>query len=504
MILTREKKVKVVLFGLIILSLAFSASPIMADEPKRKLANNMTEKYNVLPGTADKISEVFTKGIFYGRLRTNYIYRNIRNESSYDPTGFGLGGSVIYKTAVFHGMSATTGLYTSQNLGLLNDNDALFGRAGKDTFSRYERMEEGDWGMTVLGQVYLQYNLSGIEVKAGRQVFESFLSKSNDSKMIPNTFEGLSLVSRDIPDTTLSFAFFTGQKLRDHTGFHDVITYNDGSGSAYAKWNNQDDSAAHKGLSYANLKAAGEDMDNNLIIAGLSNQSIANLKLDIWYNSVPDLFYSLMVESNYQTTFANGWSLTPGLRYMAQFDAGAGKVGGAALNGSLAGLSGSLNGYSVAESVDTRFYAARLVLKKGPVKFLTAYSKVSDRADLIAPWRGFPTSGYTRSMGEYNWYANSVSWMAQAYYDFGKAKIIKGLRASIDYVYTDMDDKKVLLGGNSHTDRSIIHSDIWYRFQAFPELEAKVRLKFSEGDCSPISGIDPSYSEFRFELNYLF
>ena len=504
MVLRRRKTGKAALFSLIILALLFSAGISWADGPKRELANNMTETYNVLPGTADKISEVLTKGMFYGRLRTNYIYRDIENESSYDPTGFGLGGSVIYKTAAFNGVSATAGLYTSQNLGLLKDNDALFGKAGKDTFSRYDRMAEGDWGMTVLGQAYLQYNFYRTEIKAGRQAYEGFLAKSNDTKMIPNTFRGYTLVTKDIPDTTLSLAFFDGQKLRDHTGFHDVITYNDGSGTTYGKWNNQDDSATHKGLSYANLRAAGKDTDNSLIIVGFSNKSIENMTLDLWYNSVPDLFYSLMVESNYQITLSNGWSLTPGLRYMAQFDAGAGRVGGAALNGSLAGLSGASNGYRVAESVDAGLYAVRLVLKKGAVKLLTAYSKVADEADIIAPWRGFPTGGYTRSMGEYNWYAGSGSLMVQAYYDFGKANVIEGLRASIDYVYTDMDDKKILLGGNSDTDRSIIHSDVWYRFPAFPELEAKLRLKISEGDRSPVSGIAPSYQEFRFELNYLF
>ena len=43
-----------------------------------------------------------------------------------------------------------------------------------------------------------------------------------------------------------------------------------------------------------------------------------------------------------------------------------------------------------------------------------AYTKVADKADIIAPWRGFPTAGFTRAMSQYNWYANTKSYMVQA------------------------------------------------------------------------------------------
>ena len=475
-----------------------------AGETKRTLANNMTETYHVLPEPAKSISEVFTKGVFYGRLRMNYFYWENENGDQHDPTGFGIGGSVIYKTAPLYGISSTFGIYTSQNLGLLNNNDALYGRSGKDTFSRYERLANGRWGMTVLAQAYLEYDINQTDIKIGRQIFEGFLAKSNDTKMIPNTFEGFTMVSEDLPDTAFILALFTGQKLRDHIRFHDVITYDDGSGGTYSRWNNQDDSACHRGLSYANLRAAGKDVDNYLVIAGVSNQSVRNLKVDIWYNSVPDLFHSLMIESNFKITLAKDWSLMPGLRYMEQFDNGAGMVGGAALNGTLAGFSGFVNGYRNAGSVDGRLYAVRLVLAKGAGQFLIGYSKVSDDADIITPWRGFPTSGYTRTMGEYNWHADTASWMVQASYDLGKAGVIKGAETSIDFVHTDVDDKKNRSGGNMAMDSSIMHADVWYRIPSIPGLEAKMRLKIFEADMPGVSGNDLSYQEMRFELNYLF
>ncbi len=41
-----------------------------------------------------------------------------------------------------------------------------------------------------------------------------------------------------------------------------------------------DDAAVHKGLTYANFMAAGEDPDHELIIADIHNSSFKNLKLD--------------------------------------------------------------------------------------------------------------------------------------------------------------------------------------------------------------------------------
>jgi len=490
-----------------------------ADMPKRALKDDMTEVYHVLPEESSSLAEAFGKGMFYGRLRMNDFYWDYDENMLYDPTGFGLGGSLIYKTSPYVGFSLTAGLYTTQNLGLLDIDDALFGRTGKDTFSRFDAVGDGDWGMSVLGQAYIQYHVHETDIRVGRQVFEGFLARSNDTKMIPNTFEGVTLISRDLPDTTFTAAFFTGQKLRDHTEYHDVITYNDGRNRTVtigsrtvnlSAWNNQDDSAAHRGLSFDNLKAAGKKVDNTLVIAGVTNQSIDHVRLDLWYTGVPELFYSLMGEANVEIPLAGGWSLTPGLRYMRQFDSEAGVVGGAALNGKLVDGTGLARGYNDPDCVDGELYAARLVLKKGAGRLLGGYSSISDDADFIAPWRGFPTGGYTRSMAQYNWFAETDSWMIQAYYDFGKAGIIQGLRGGIDYVWMDYDDEKERLGGHSLTDRSYIHADIWYVFPFFEELEAKFRFGMINADnrtnatAIAASGEDPSYHEFRFELNYLF
>ncbi len=505
LVLDKKPYALTVIFQLIgiLFILIVSGNAAASDKPKRIIKGNMTETYNVLPQNASNIGEVFTEGMIYGRFRTNYFRFFWEEKAMHNPTGFAVGGSLIAKSAPYYGLSATIGGYTSQNLDALDDADAKYGASGKDTFSRFDVLRKNRWGMTVLAQAYLQYSFMKTDVKIGRQICESFLTKSNDTKMIPNTFEGVSLTSRYVPDTSVMLAFFNKQKLRDHTRFHDVITFGHKNRSPYHRWYNNDDSAVHRGLSYANLKAGGGEVNNDLVIVGISNTSITRLKLDAWYNAVPDLFYSFMGEANYKIPIGCGWTLTPGARYMEQFDDGAGKIGGAALSGRLAGREGSYLGYKDADNVDGMLYGARLVLLKGPGLFHLGYTRVSDDADLITPWRGFPTGGYTRSMGQYNWQADTSSFMVKGAFDFGKANLVKGLRASVDWTFMNYDDNKEKLGSVSKTDRYFIHADVWYRLPVKQFIEVKVRMGFVEAD-NKRSGHNPSYDEYRTELSYLF
>ena len=389
-------------------------------KPKREIKGNMMEVYNTLPGTADNITDAFANGVFYGRLRMNtfkWDYKDVDQDNS----ALGLGGSMIYKTAPFAGLSATAGLYYSNSpfVGIRGDNDNVgIVKAGKDTISRKSVKENGDWSMTTLAQAYLQYDYSKTSVKAGRQIFESFITASNDTKMIPNTFEGFSVETKEVPQTTLRAAYFYAQKLRDHTTFHDVITFGTGMANVNkSDWDGNDDSAVHKGLSYKNLAPAGKT-NNALIVADLRNTSVKNLQLDLTYGSVPGLISSITGEVNYKVDMGNGYSLTPGVRYMKQMDNGGGVIGGAGLSGTVTAANATAMGYKDGDSLDTSLAMARLVLKKGPLKAQVGYSAVADEADIVAPWRGFPTGGYTRAMAQYNWRANTKTTCAEVHYDF--------------------------------------------------------------------------------------
>lgn len=493
--------------GVATMAICIFAAVLGSDEikPKRVLQGNMNEVYNTLPSAANNINEAFANGMFYGRLRTNifrYDWEAPDNTLNADNKAFGLGGSLIYKTAPLSGLSATAGFYYSSSPfdSLREDEvDIGFVKSGKDTFSRYAVSTNGNWHMAVLAQAYLQYDISKTSFKFGRHFFESALTGSNDTKMIPNAFEGFSFESSDLPKTIFKGAYLTAQKLKDHTTFHDVLTFKDSLGNI---WNNNDDSAVHKGLSYENFITAGEDPDNELVIIAITNQSVSDLKLDLTYTAVPDIVSSVISEANYKIKLGDGFSLTPGFRYMRQIDDGGGEIGGASLSGALAidKTPIMLLGYKERYTLDGSVWMARLVLAKGALQVLAGYSDVADKADLIAPWKGFPTSGYTRAMAQTNWIANTKSTMGEVSYDFGKAQIIKGLKTMGRYVIQNFDESKQVAGAQA--DMSVIHVDLVK--QLTPQLDARFRLGMVDAD-DRISGTDKdSYSEYRFEINYLF
>ncbi len=475
---------------------------------KRDAKNSMIVVYNQTPGAAESFDELFSKGILDGRLRSNTFYYDTLNKNpgkTHDNFAWGVGGSMQYSTAYLYGFGATAGYYMTRTLFTDNTDDQYpgvdFGKAGKDTYARREGSGEG---IDVLAVGYIEYKGGKTSVKAGRQIFESAHLRSNDTKMIPNTFQGVSITNGDLPQTKLRAALFEKQKLRDHRTFHSVIAYGSYGDAEYGN----DDSGAHQGLSFANIRAAGVSVNPNMIVATLQNKTVENLKLNIDYMAIPEFFSSVITEANYKIALgAEGWSLTPGFRYMQQMDDGAGEIGGAALKGGLAGLDGEQDGYKDASSVDASLWAARLQLNKGDAFVRIGYSAVSDDADIIAPWRGFPTGGYTRSMAMFNWEANTKSWMIHGYYDFGKTGMVSGLRASLDYADMDYDDKKLELGGISKTDRSILHLDVWKTFDQVRNAELKLRYATvsAEGNAYAADTTDyTSYDEYRVELNYFF
>lgn len=471
------------------------ASSVQAQESKEKrtLKGNMTLKYNVLPQEAQSFSEVFSKGVFYGRLRANSFTWDFNDDvNQVDNRAIGVGGSLVYKTAPFHGVSVNLGAYYTNAVDTLKQGDIGDVKAGKDTFSRHKVRTENDYSLFSLAQANIDFKAGKSKLKVGQQIFESVFTKSNDTKMIPNTFLGASFVNKDIEGTTIRLAHFTGQKLRDHESNHDVITFNDGTGSLAANWGNNDDSAVHKGLSYANFTAAGKSVDHTLSIVTAKSKFGKNLNTEVSYLMLPDVLSNLTLEAHY-TIKAGKTKIIPGFRYMMQKDDG----GGAIANGT--NLTGNvMTGYTTAPqtSLDASLLCARIDIRpEGNYKYRLGYSKVADDADIVAPWRGFPTGGFTRAMAQYNWYANTETIMARI-----DGKVSKNVKFLVRYAIQDFDDSKTNVQG----DTNIIHTDWMFNMSSIAKgLEGKIRVGLiSDEDTSGKS--DPSYNEYRFELNYLF
>ncbi|MFC1840428.1 OprD family outer membrane porin [Thermodesulfobacteriota bacterium] len=483
---------KVSLFVILILSIHTYLYAI--ETKKQTLKGNMTVVYSRMPSDADSLSDAFTNGIIYSRIRSNIFYYDWKLEDymsggkSKSHSAMGLGGSLIYKSAPLNGFSGTIGLYTSQNPWFFRKDKINVGylKSGKDTLSRSKVNNggryDGSYGMTVLGQAYLRYDTSGIFLDIGRHMFESVFTASNDTKMVPNTFDGISAEIKPFSKTKIQFAYFAAQKLRDHTSSHDVI--------AFDSWNENDDSAVNKSLTKALVGT-----DNELLIATANIKEIKNFNATVSYLSVPHIISNTVLESHYKFSLGE-WSVIPGMRLMLQRDH-------LDTTFPVANLKGKISGYHNPENLDGKLYAARLDIKKGPLSFRIGYSKVFDDADIIAPWRGFPTGGFTRAMAQYNWYANTESYLMRFDCDLDKARLISGFKMLARFVIQNFDDLKT----GVQPDSNVIQLDIIKKLA--DNLEAKFRFGTADSDNNTydINGslkTDVSYSEYRLEFNYFF
>jgi hypothetical protein len=199
----------------------------------------------------------------------------------------------------------------------------------------------------------------------------------------------------------------------------------------------------------------------------------------------------VVAEAGYRLPVGDG-ALVAGIRYMMQMDEGGGAIGGASLNGNVD--RNNPRGYSDPESLDAKMVAVKGGWESAEkiMRIQLGYSDVADEADLVTPWRGFPTGGYTRAMGQYNWRANTTTWMLQVKTDLGKAGWVPGLSTTFRYAMMDFDENK------GFHDRDMIHLDFIQKMPWLDGLEGRLRLGFADDDGAS------SYNEYRLEFNYLF
>lgn len=480
--------------------MAFISAVYGVEDPqKQSLKCNMVVLYDEVPGEVDNISDMFSQGMFYKRLRFNSFGFRWSEEVQTDEgiklrenhAIAAIGGSLIYRSAYLNGFGVGAGFYATSAAGTLDASEAYLYKAGKGAISRYDARTDGTSSIISFAQAYVEYKNEDVSVKAGRQIFESFLTKSNDTKMIPNTFEGLTVNSTYLPHTTtLKMAYLTKQKLRDHSDFHHVLAAGDDDNDPYSIYSENDDSAMHFGLQLSELEARG--IDDRLIIVEVKNESVENLILSVNYTAVPDLVSSAMIQADYRF-YLGDWSIIPGIRYMQQFDDGAGEIGGA-------NLKTLTDGYSDPDSLDTSLIAGRIDVVEDAFKLRFGYTKVADEGDIVAPWRGFPTAGFTRAMAQYNWYANTESYMVQLDYQFDTFDEFKVISR---FVIQDFDDDKI----GVQADSKVFTIDF---FKGLGESPVYIKTRFAHvaGDddttVADLHKADPSYNELRIEVNYLF
>lgn len=463
---------------------------------KLSLATALLLGMAVFATAADDLASAFKEGKLDGRVRAQYFNTDWDDNSvkKTDAHGLAVGGSLIYKTAPLYGLSAGVGLYTTQNPGgWTSADDGKYASTGLDLFSRDSHdvnssttaKDPYGTGYAVLAQSYLQYDIANSKIKAGHFLMTNPWINPNDTKMIPIAIEGADFVSNDIANTTIQLDYANKIKERGMTYFGNMA---DGLDVPNAIRLNYD----------THYNAQNKEKNNDapgVLVAGIKNKSIDNLELQAWGMNWNNLVSQAMVEANYALE-AGDVIVGFGGRYIQQFDQGAGDLIKPIANG------------DNDNSIDTSLWAVRTTANYRTAKVLLAMSHTSSDGDMIAPWRGFPTDGYTRSKTVTDWNANTTSY--KALLDYNLNQYVSGLNTIISYSYYNRDPSKTPYA--SATNRAFANGDtrqwnldlIYKLAGGFKGTELKARFMDQKNEPTTLAKAQTSNREMRLEANYLF
>lgn len=466
---------------------------------------------------ANDIASAFKEGKLDGRIRAQYFYDDWdKNQevNGIDAKGTAIGGSLIYKTAPLYGVSVGAGFYTTQNPGITQKNtNAKVGTAA-DLFSRGPGTSaDFSKGYSVLAQAYLQYDISKTSLKAGRFLMTNPFIAPNDTKMIPIAVQGASVLTKEIGNTAIMVDYATGIKERGMDNFQNMANTGD----------TPDAIKNYYHTAYTGTTAGyGKEDAAAVSILGAKNTSIKGLELQGWVMNWPDIVRQYVAEANYAMKFSD-FGLTLGGRFFKQVDQGAGGIIKPKSGSTYSTTAGIRFKGDDDDKVDTYMYAVRAISSYKDAKLLLAYSHTDKSGDLLAPWRAFPTDGYTRSMTQTDWNSNTKAYKAQVDYDF--SSLVKGGSALLSYSFYDRDPGKVPYQtmtnrafGNGDTRQ--VNFDVMYKVPYVAGLEWKVRTMIQHNDkigytslnaaqtgsTASSQGItkDTSNKELRIEMNYYF
>lgn len=157
---------------------------------------------------AKSIDEAFASGSVNGNLRVFWFDgdRDLRS----DRTALMVGGILSYQTAPLNGVQANVSFFSSNGITSLTHMPES-GETGN-------LLSDGS-SINVLGEAALSYTFEDTILKYGRQKLNTPLTNDFYDRMLPNSFEALSVENRSLADMTFKAAYITKWKFKDSDRF---------------------------------------------------------------------------------------------------------------------------------------------------------------------------------------------------------------------------------------------------------------------------------------------
>ena len=166
----------------------------------------------VAPGTATNLLEMFTKGQFFGDVRTIYFSsHNAFYQTGLNQDTISYGGGLGYKTANFYGFSLGVSGYLQRGINHSDDPARVDGYLGPN--------------LTALGEAYLEWQHNGFSITAGNQALDVPFASTYDWRMAPQLFQGVAAKYGDDENYVTAFRMLRFKSYIDDS-FKRLTTYN--------------------------------------------------------------------------------------------------------------------------------------------------------------------------------------------------------------------------------------------------------------------------------------
>lgn len=258
----------------------FASLPLYAMHDYRCTDTCLCEEHSSV--NVASFDKAFEKGNVSGNLRLAYI--NQDNVATTDTYATSVGGELKYETAKFYHTSFALSTFVSQKVS------SLSGDFNKNELN-LDFFDSDGSSFAYLGEAYIDYSYKKFDVRVGRQKLDTPLNDRDDIRMVPNTFEALTLGYGGIED----FVFMAGYITR------------------WAGFDSGGDISAFKDIP-GDIDSTGEH-GSRTYLAGIMNSSVENLDLEAWYYDFDKLVAVLYADAIYEANYNENIPLSFGAQY---------------------------------------------------------------------------------------------------------------------------------------------------------------------------------------------
>lgn len=378
------------------------------------------------------LGDVFREGKLDLQLRNYYFHRY--REDDPDSETWAQGGSLSYYTSRWKNrLRLGTTLYTSQK---------LYGPADRDGA---KLLKPGQESFSVLGEAYLEARLyRNLALKAYRQKFLVPYLNGNDSRMVPNTFESVSLYDSSGEHFVYGLAYTWRMKKRDSSNFISMT------------------------------KAAGIDESDGAVTTVAGRYTLSNGA-------------NLGVVNHYGQDFMN--------IFYAEVNSRSRPLGGVGIQLSAQFTRQNSIGDELGGDFDTHAWGAKLGISYNSLLLNLAHASTSSNAGIRSHWGGKPS--YLSLMLKDFDRADESAWLVRLSSDF-RYFGDHGFSGFINYARGDTPDH----GSNASPDQSELDITLDYKPKAKKYKGLWFRLRGAFVDRDGNSGED--LKDIRFIVNYDF